>query len=198
MIKWRHEKNVTFIWEEKTRKGRGACVCERGRCYGSPHLHVAVSIGSHGGSPCGSAVKNLPAMHKICRRCRFNPWVGKIPWRNKWQLAPVFLTWKILWREESGVLPTMGSQRVRHDSTTAATDVTQQCTGAQCMQYAGQPYGFNWWAAEGVVCGFKQNKGGTYTSVSWVITKPLQLLLLVSIYASKRKIKDALRNYCNI
>ena len=96
------------------------------------------------------------------------------------------------------MLPTMGSQRVRHDSTTAATDVTQQCTGAQCMQYAGQPYGFNWWAAEGVVCGFKQNKGGTYTSVSWVITKPLQLLLLVSIYASKRKIKDALRNYCNI
>ena len=26
-----------------------------------------------------------------CRRCRFNPWVRKIPWRRAWQLAPVFL-----------------------------------------------------------------------------------------------------------
>ena len=26
-----------------------------------------------------------------CRRPRFNPWVGKIPWRWKWQPTPVFL-----------------------------------------------------------------------------------------------------------
>jgi len=26
-----------------------------------------------------------------CRRCRFNPWVGKIPLRRKWQPTPVFL-----------------------------------------------------------------------------------------------------------
>ena len=26
-----------------------------------------------------------------CRRCRFDPWVGKIPWRRKWQPALVFL-----------------------------------------------------------------------------------------------------------
>ena len=25
------------------------------------------------------------------RRCRFSPWVGKIPWRKKWQPAPVLL-----------------------------------------------------------------------------------------------------------
>ena len=25
------------------------------------------------------------------RRCVFNPWVGKIPWRRKWQLIPAFL-----------------------------------------------------------------------------------------------------------
>ena len=24
------------------------------------------------------------------KRCRFNPWVGKIPWRRKWQPTPVF------------------------------------------------------------------------------------------------------------
>ena len=36
--------------------------------------------------PGGSVVKKCP-----CRRCRFNPWVGKIPWRRKWQPTPVFL-----------------------------------------------------------------------------------------------------------
>ena len=25
------------------------------------------------------------------RRCRFSPWVWKIPWRRKWQPTPVFL-----------------------------------------------------------------------------------------------------------
>ena len=29
-----------------------------------------------------------------CRRHEFNPWVGKIPWRRKWQPTPVFLTGK--------------------------------------------------------------------------------------------------------
>ena len=32
-------------------------------------------------------VKRLPAM----RRPRFDPWVGKISWRRKWQPTPVFL-----------------------------------------------------------------------------------------------------------
>ena len=26
-----------------------------------------------------------------CRRCRFNPWVSKIPWKRAWQPTPVFL-----------------------------------------------------------------------------------------------------------
>ena len=29
-----------------------------------------------------------------CRRCGFNPWVKKIPWRRKWQPTPVFLPGK--------------------------------------------------------------------------------------------------------
>ena len=31
-------------------------------------------------------VKNLPAM----QRCRFDPQVGKIPWRREWLPTPVF------------------------------------------------------------------------------------------------------------
>ena len=26
-----------------------------------------------------------------CRRCRFNPWVSKLPWRRQWQPIPIFL-----------------------------------------------------------------------------------------------------------
>ena len=35
-------------------------------------------------------VKNLLQF----RRRRFKPWVGKIPWRRKWQPTPVFLPGK--------------------------------------------------------------------------------------------------------
>ena len=38
-------------------------------------------------------VKNLSA-DAGDKRLRFNPWVGKIPWRKKWQPAPVFLPGK--------------------------------------------------------------------------------------------------------
>ena len=26
-----------------------------------------------------------------CRRREFDPWIGKIPWRRKWEATPVFL-----------------------------------------------------------------------------------------------------------
>ena len=37
--------------------------------------------------PGGSEIKNLPANAGDSR----DSWVGKIPWRRKWQPAPVFL-----------------------------------------------------------------------------------------------------------
>ena len=40
-------------------------------------------------------IKNLPASARgTGRRLRFNTWVGKIPWRRKWQPTPVFLSEK--------------------------------------------------------------------------------------------------------
>ena len=36
-------------------------------------------------------IKDLPVMQEMGRH-GFNPWVGKIPWRKKWQLSPVFLS----------------------------------------------------------------------------------------------------------
>ena len=36
------------------------------------------------------------------KRCWFDPWVGKIPWRRKWQTHSSICAWKIPWAEESG------------------------------------------------------------------------------------------------
>ena len=43
------------------------------------------------------------------KRCMFDPWVRKIPWRRKWQPTPVFLSGNEI--EGSGGLQSMGSQR---------------------------------------------------------------------------------------
>ena len=45
----------------------------------------------------------------------FNPLVGKIPWRRKWQFTPTFSPGKSLWTEELGGLQSKGSQRFGHD-----------------------------------------------------------------------------------
>ena len=42
------------------------------------------------GFPGSSVVKNLLQ----CRRCSFDPWVWKMPWRRKQQSTPVFLSGK--------------------------------------------------------------------------------------------------------
>ena len=39
-------------------------------------------------------VKNSPAVQEMHRRCRFHPWIKKIPWSRKWQPTPVFLSGK--------------------------------------------------------------------------------------------------------
>ena len=40
----------------------------------------------------GSPNSKEPAcQNRRCKRHRFDAWVGKIPWRRKWQPMPVFL-----------------------------------------------------------------------------------------------------------
>ena len=46
-----------------------------------------------------------------CRRCCFNPWIGKIPWRRKWQPTSSILAWRIPWTEEPGELYSPGSHK---------------------------------------------------------------------------------------
>ena len=41
-------------------------------------------------------MQRLSGKESACqgRRCGFKPWVGKIPWKRKWQFTPVFLPGK--------------------------------------------------------------------------------------------------------
>ena len=52
------------------------------------------------------------------KRCKFDLWVGKIPWRRIWQPTPLILAWRIPWTEEPGRLRSIGSHRVGHDLPT--------------------------------------------------------------------------------
>ena len=59
--------------------------------------------------PCGAPDKEPTCQCRRCQRCEFNPWVGKIPWRRKWQPTPVF------WPGEfHGGLQSIGSKRAGH------------------------------------------------------------------------------------
>ena len=44
-----------------------------------------------GGFPDGVSGKEPACQCRRHKRCRFDPWVGKIPWRRTWPPTPVFL-----------------------------------------------------------------------------------------------------------
>ena len=43
------------------------------------------------GFPGGAHGKEPICQCRRCKRCGFDPWVGKIPWRRPWQPTPVLL-----------------------------------------------------------------------------------------------------------
>ena len=75
---------------------------------------ISGSYGKFKASQVVLMVKNPPANTGDARDKGFDPWVGKIPWRRKWQHTPVFLPEESHgWRKLEGYSPV--SQRVRHD-----------------------------------------------------------------------------------
>ena len=67
------------------------------------------------GFPGGASGKEPTCQCRRHKRCEFDPWVGKIPWRRAWQTTPIFLPGESPWKEETGGLWSMGLERVRHD-----------------------------------------------------------------------------------
>ena len=43
------------------------------------------------GFPGGTSGKEPACQYRRCKRCGFDHWVRKIPWRRAWQPTPVFL-----------------------------------------------------------------------------------------------------------
>ena len=67
------------------------------------------------GFPGGTSGKEPAFECKRRKRPGSDSWIGKIPWRKKWQPTPVFFTWRIPWTEQPGGPQSMGLQRVGHD-----------------------------------------------------------------------------------
>ena len=64
------------------------------------------------GFPGGASDKEPACQSRRHKRCGFDPWVGKIPWRRAFSSI---LSWRIPRTEEPGGLQSVGLQRVGHD-----------------------------------------------------------------------------------
>ena len=63
--------------------------------YACVHVHPCLSVNTNlsrgEGFPGGISGKDPTCLCRRCKRCGFNPWVGKSPWRRALQPTPVFL-----------------------------------------------------------------------------------------------------------
>ena len=83
-------------------------------CHHLLHSNVELVVKN---LPGGTSDKEPACQFRRCKRCRFNPWVKKIPWRRAWQPTPVFLPREFHGqRSLAGYSP--GGLRVGHDQVT--------------------------------------------------------------------------------
>ena len=63
------------------------------RIPGMGELGSLPSMGSHGVGHDRSDLAAAAAswQGRRCKKCGFQPWIGKIPWRRKWQPTPVLM-----------------------------------------------------------------------------------------------------------
>ena len=73
------------------------------------YLPQTAHVGKENGFPGGASGKEPACQCRGRKRPGLDYWVGKVPWRRKWQPAPV-LAWRIPWRGEPGGLRSTASQ----------------------------------------------------------------------------------------
>ena len=56
-----------------------------------PKWYIYYNLWTYIGLPSWYSGKESACQCRRCKRRRISPWVGKIPWRRKWQPTPVFL-----------------------------------------------------------------------------------------------------------
>ena len=91
--------------------------CEDSVCRGQSfnQMSMKVSIPRESSSPSGASGEEPVAQCRRRKRCWFNPWVRKIPWRRAWHPHSSILAWRIPGTEKPGGLQSIQFQRVRHD-----------------------------------------------------------------------------------
>ena len=77
-----------------------------------------------------------------CRRCGFNPWIGKIPWKRKWQPTPVFLPGKSYGQRSLAGSSPWGRKRVWHNLAIKTTTILCACVLSHlcCIQLCATPW----------------------------------------------------------
>ena len=78
-----------------------------------------------------------------CRRSGLNPWVGKIPWRRKWQPTPVFLPGEAHGQRSLAGFSQWGLQRVGHHWVTKLPNEKSPILGF-ASEWLGKPSAFFW------------------------------------------------------
>ena len=104
LVKWLHSiLDKEGIYRDK----------EDGQSFSTPALEV---VTSSSGGPDGFLLW-LSGKRSICqwRRYGFDPWVGKIPWRRKWQLTRLFALGKFHGQESLAGYSSRVGKRVWHD-----------------------------------------------------------------------------------
>ena len=75
-----------------------------------------------------------------CRRCGFYLWVGKIPWRRKWQPTPVFLPGEYHGQRSLEGYSPRGRKKVRHNlATKPSTSVSPRRIGTTSRTFSAVP-----------------------------------------------------------
>ena len=104
------DMSLSKLWEfVMDREAR--CATVHGVAKNRSWLHDWTELNISKGFPGGAHGKEPICQSRRCRRCGFNPWVRKIPWRTVWQPTPVFLPGESPRTEEPGRLQSIGSQR---------------------------------------------------------------------------------------
>ena len=103
-----------------------------------------------------------------CRSHRFDPRVGKVPWRRKWQPTPEFLSGKSQGQRSCGV-QSMGLQRVGYDLVTKEQRILKKKTTHKKPPKdfnRKEMYQFRHWECGGTVLAFMTQMMSSGLSVS--------------------------------
>ena len=116
--------------------------------YAIPILKVKELTSPSKVFPGGSVGKESTCQFRRHKRCRFDPWVGKIPWRRKWQPTPVFLPGKSQGQRSLVCYSSWGHKELDMTEVTEHSNIVKSLAGAEgghkdtsvTLVYLGRPW----------------------------------------------------------